>query len=425
MNYLQSIEYLESFKRFGIHLGLGRIRNLLSSLGNPHKKFKSIHIAGTNGKGSVCAILSSILNAEGYKVGLYTSPHLVDYTERIRIKEKDIDQKRFAKAVDAVKKAVNRSHIKGLTEFELLTAVAFLIFAQEKVDVAVVETGMGGRLDATNVVVPLASVVTNVELEHTEILGKTVARIAKEKAGIIKRKVPVVTWENKKEALSVIRKACVVQKASLININKSSGVKIANFQDKGKNGSKFDLAWRLGKIKGVVFSLNGRAQIRNLETALAVLVLMSKTLPINKDALARGLSKVNWPARLQTISRDIMVDSAHNPSGAKFLRHYLVSLKKKITFIIGMQNDKDFVEFIDILAPVAKMFIVTRSSHSDARDPSEFVRHIRARKKEVRVGSSVGSSLRMAKEFAGGIICITGSIYLVGDYLKYRRAETN
>jgi len=405
-----------------MHLGLDRIRRLLSVLGDPHKKYMTIHVAGTNGKGSVCAILSSILNEAGYRVGLYTSPHLIDYTERIRICEKDIKADEFARSMGAVKEAAERSNIKGLTVFELLTAAAFLIFAARKVDIAVIETGLGGRLDATNVIKPLVSIITNIDLEHTQILGKIIRKIAKEKAGIIKSGTPVVTQERKEEALSVIRRECKKKRASLICMADDRRVGVQNYEDRQKNGLKIDILYDGERLKGVRFPLNGKVQIRNIEAALMALMVIKDRFSADKEAVIRGLSEVRWPARLHFVSRNIMIDGAHNPSAARFLREYLEVLGEKAAFILGMQRDKDFTAFIDIIAPVASMFIVTRSGNKGARDPSEFMRYIKKKKKKVRIARSVGSGLIMAKKMTRGLICITGSIYLIGDYLATLRS---
>ena len=195
MDYHKSIKYLEKFWKFGIKLGLERINHLLELLDHPETEFRAIHIGGTNGKGSVAAILSSILFKAGYKVGLYTSPHLIDYTERIKINNQDIDSNTFARYLTKIRKIIGEKWtLKELpTEFEILTALAFLIFAEKRIEIAVIEVGLGGRLDATNVVEPLVSVITNVDYDHTEILSKDLKKIAYEKAGIVKRGVPLVT----------------------------------------------------------------------------------------------------------------------------------------------------------------------------------------------------------------------------------------
>jgi len=219
--------YLDSLQKFGMNLGLERISYLLEKLGNPHLKFKSIHVAGTNGKGSTCAMAASILKEAGYKVGLYTSPHLFDYTERIKVNNKDISTKEFKEGLKLVEKLSSNPATKppsNPTIFEVLTAVAFWYFAKKKVDYAIIEVGLGGRLDATNVLTPQVSVITNIDLEHTEILGKTLAKIAGEKAAIIKPGVPIVTAETKREPLAVVKKKAEEEGSLLIAV---SGKQIA------------------------------------------------------------------------------------------------------------------------------------------------------------------------------------------------------
>jgi dihydrofolate synthase / folylpolyglutamate synthase len=209
MNYGQSVKYLESFWKFGIRLGLHRIKHLLGKLGDPQEAFLSVHVAGTNGKGSVCAMLSSILTEAGYRTGMYTSPHLRDYTERIRINCDEISKKDFALAIGSIREIISaRTYGREKpTEFEILTAAAFKYFKKREVDIAVVEVGLGGRLDSTNVIKPMVSVITNISLDHVNILGRTVSSIAREKAGIIKKGVPVVTGAEG-EALKVIKESC-------------------------------------------------------------------------------------------------------------------------------------------------------------------------------------------------------------------------
>jgi dihydrofolate synthase/folylpolyglutamate synthase len=380
MNYRQSIAYLESFKKSGIRLGLERIRLLLEHLGDPQNSFRSIHIAGTNGKGSVAAMLSSILNQAGYKVGLYTSPHLVDYTERLRINEKNISKKKFAQAVNKVKNIIKNLPKLNLTEFEVLTALSFLLLKQEKVEITVIETGLGGRLDATNIIMPILSIITNIDYDHMDVLGISIRKIALEKAGIIKSGIPLVTGE--KKLWQILRKAC-----------KRSGSRFIRANDRNIKYSPF----------------NGKHQIENTKVALkAIEVLQKNGFRINSSQINNGLRKAFWPGRIQVISNKplIILDGAHNPAGARALRDYLASKKRRFNFIIGMQANKDIKKFIDILKPIARKIVSVRSSNPGAI-PAE------------RIPDSIPSKkLKIAVKMAKYPLCITGSLYLVGDVLR-------
>jgi len=393
MKYGQAVRYLESFQRSGIRLGLQRITSLLACLGDPQDSFRSIHIAGTNGKGSVAAMLSSILYRSGYRVGLYTSPHLVDYTERIRINEKDISKAKFAAAVAKVKKVIDELPEMHLTEFEVLTAVGFLLLSQEKVDVSIIEVGLGGRLDATNVITPILSVITNIDHDHMDVLGRSISKIAKEKAGIIKPGVTLVTGET------------IVWRI-LYNICK-------------KNGSKFV---RSNKIEVKYAPMLGSHQVENTRTALASIeVLRELGIKINRKQIDRGLHGTYWPGRLQMVSKKplIILDGSHNPAGAITLADFLSSYGKKFTFIIGMQANKDIKSFVKTIKPLANDFIVARSSNPGAAANKLVADRIMSVGRKPIIARSLRSALAKAKNNRDPI-CITGSLYLAGDALKQK-----
>jgi dihydrofolate synthase/folylpolyglutamate synthase len=379
------INYLNSLEKFGMNLGLERISCLLEKLDNPHLKFKSIHVAGTNGKGSTCAMIASILKETGYKVGLYTSPHFFDYRERIKIDGKDITRKKFGeglkKAHEVIEGLRREKAIKGeSTVFEVLTAVAFWYFAKENVDCAVVEVGMGGRLDATNVITPLVSVITNIDLEHTEVLGKTLAKIAAEKAAIIKRGVPVVTAENKKEALTVLKETAEEQHSFLMGVSRQQ--------------------------KAVSSKLIGEHQ--KLNAACAISAVRLAGIAVTRSQINKGLAKTVWPGRFQILSRKplIILDGAHNPAGAKVLAAALKKLypKTKFTVIYGCQKTKDYKKCLKNLTPVVKRLIKAKSSHPDARE-----------------GISLKQALALWDKKSP--LLITGSLFLVADALKYFNAR--
>jgi len=365
------IDYLQSLEKFGMNLGLERITHLLEELGNPHLKFKSLHVTGTNGKGSTCAMIASILKEAGYTVGLYTSPHLFDWRERIKINGKDISEKDFEEGIKVVKKIARR--VGQPTVFEVLTAVAFWYFAKKKVDYAVIEVGLGGRLDATNIITPLVSVITNIDLEHTAILGKSLAKIAAEKAAIIKPGIPVVTAEKKLEPLRVIKD--YAQKKGSLLIKVESGLKTNLF-----------------------------GEHQRINAACAVAAIRLARIKVSRKAIAQGLKKVNWPGRFQIASRSplTILDGAHNPAGIQSLVRTLRSKfpGQKFTFIFGVQKDKDAKTMLKLLKPLAKKIIITTSSHKNAAKIVEGIKAIAPQK-----------ALLLAK---GENKVITGSLYLVG-----------
>ncbi|MFA6430861.1 MAG: folylpolyglutamate synthase/dihydrofolate synthase family protein [Candidatus Margulisiibacteriota bacterium] len=383
------MKYLDSLEKFGINLGLDRINYLLKELGSPHLKFRSIHVAGTNGKGSTCAMVASILKEAGFKVGLYTSPHLFDYTERIKINGKDISRKDFNRGIERIKRIRRDEHGKVFepTVFEVLTALAFWYFAEKKVEYAVVEVGMGGRLDATNVLTPLVSVITNVELEHTQVLGKTLARIAREKAGIIKEGVPVVTAERKSVALNVIKRISKINKSKLLSVTPSSLLLTPN--------------------------LIGPHQQINAACALAA--INAAKIKIPQTAITKGLKKVSWPARFQIARRKplTIVDGAHNPAGIKVLIDTLFRQfpDKKFTFIVGVQEDKDIGNMRKEILRAAKKVFFTHSIHKRA------VRKIAGAKMY-----DLANALSMTDK-EDRAIC--GSFFLAADALKLLDVKVN
>lgn len=388
-------KYLASLEKYGMNLGLKRIKSILAKLDNPQNKFQSIHIAGTNGKGSTAVMIASILKEAGYKVGLYTSPHFFDYTERIKINGQNIPQSQFKAGLKAIKNIVKNPTLKcgeskQPTVFEVLTALAFWYFAQEKVDYAVVEVGLGGRLDATNVLTPLVSIITNIDLEHTEVLGKTLTAIAKEKAAIIKPGVPVVTAEKKREPLNVIRKAAAKAGSLLVKVEGYDSVRLRHLQ----------------------------GEHQKLNAACAVAAVRLSRIIVTPGQVKRGLELAQWPGRFQIISNKptIIVDGAHNPAGAKVLRASIQQrYSKKFTIIYGCQGTKDYLSVLNELKPIVGKLIVTRSSHPESQDPQVIYDRI---KWSVPVQTT--HSLTEALSFwdQKSPLLVTGSLFLLADYLK-------
>ncbi len=383
MRYEEALDYIYSREKFGMKLGLENIKELLEKLGNPEKKFKSVHIAGTKGKGSVCAFIASILSEQGFKVGMFTSPHLVDFRERIIVGGRMIGKKHLASLVERIKPLI-RKH----TYFEVVTAIAFLYFAEQKVDFAVVEVGLGGRLDATNAITPEVSVITNISLDHVEHLGDTIDKIAFEKAGIIKPGVPVVVSE-KGPWLSVIKKAAQ-KKGSIVYPAKKKRFKI---------------------------SLKGEFQQRNAAAAVeAVNVLRKKGIKISCGAVEKGLLSAEWPGRLEFAAENLIFDCCHNSRSAEVLASEIKRMKiKDVVLVIGIMKDKDIKSICSYLEPLAKEVVITRPEMERAAMPEDIARFIK--KKKATIIMNVKDAVEYARLKAGkkGFALVTGSIFTVGS----------
>ena len=434
MNYNESIAYLEKLSSLGIHLGLERVELLLSNLGDPHKTFRSILVAGTNGKGSVCAMLEAVLIEAGFKVGMYTSPHIKSYTERIRIGGKDIDEKRFAGTVSLIKESIGKMD-KGVgdpTLFEAITAGAFVEFSKEKVDFALLEVGLGGRLDATNVVDPEVSAVTNVDYDHTEILGKDILKIALEKAGVIKEGVPFVTAaeggpldllvsvSNEAHApVYLVRRSGVKEAlplaADYISVMESS---------MSSDGQEVKLKGRYGSYDLIV-PLIGAHQALNLGVAIGIIeALKDKGIEIDKDSILKGLTRTKWRGRFEIVSKEplVILDCAHNPSGAKCLKETLGSMDidQPLTVILGMLSNKDIKTFLKTIVPMADKVIATRSTHPRAASPDIIAAEAKKFCPNVSISPGVSVALDLAlRPRTAQTVCITGSLFTVSDAIKF------
>lgn len=399
MNYREAIEYIERREKFGVNLGLLRVEAILSQLGDPHKKYDCIHVAGTNGKGSAVAMLSAILTNAGLRVGAYTSPHLLEYTERIRVNDADISKSDFARAIFAVKGAILRLKfpaVSGPTVFEVITAAAFYHFARVGVKIAILEVGLGGRLDATNVVDPLVSVIMNVDYDHTEVLGGTLRKIAREKAGIVKPGVPVVTAAGG-AALKTIKRIC-----------KTVGTRLVPVRGKSK----------------IPAPLIGEHQKVNLTIVLAVLrILRNNGIKVGSREIRGGLKRTRWRGRFEIVSKEplVILDGAHNPAGAKALRGTLneFKIKRPLTMVLGILANKDVNGIVHNLAPIADSIIATKSSHLNAALPSYIARVAGKYVSNVRAEQNVRDAIKAA--CCGGrgrTTVITGSLFTVADALK-------
>jgi dihydrofolate synthase/folylpolyglutamate synthase len=460
MSYEETLAYLFDLERFGIKLDLSNIISLMNRLGNPHLKFPSIHIAGSNGKGSVAAMLQSILSVSGYRTGLYTSPHLVDYRERIRIGDELIDKDFIVDFVNDLKEEIDKN---GYTFFEVTTALAFSYFAERKVDITVLETGMGGRLDATNIVTPLISIITNISLEHTDHLGITLPQIAFEKAGIIKTEVPTITAVDDPEVLQVIKNVCGERKSPLSVFNTDTREFVAfslipphpyplppgeREQPRIKNkcigiskisaespevGTEMKIhklsvdqtVFDFGPYKNLKLNLAGRHQVTNAGLAIfAIEKLKEMGWKIKTKELRNGLKDVNWKGRLEIFRKNplTLLDVAHNPAGTKALVDALDELfpQKKIIFVFGVMADKDYPSMLREICRKAKFIVLTKPDYKRAADPEllEKVLTNEIRPYEIlpQVKQAYIFALKNAK--SEDIICITGSHFTVGEFLS-------
>ena len=435
MTYRQAVAFLESRERFGIRLGLANVTRLLARLGNPEKclNLKTFHVAGTNGKGSVARIIAGILTEAGYCTGLYTSPHLIDTRERIQVNNQIISQKDFADLISEVAPqviALSKFLPHSPTYFETITSAAFLYFARQQVDYAVVEVGMGGRLDATNVLNPLVSVITPIGLEHRRFLGNSLAAIAGEKAGIIKEGRPVVCSPQASAALKSLRKKAKELSAPFYLTGKDIIFEITGEKD-GKPIFSLSLPGfpchcekRIGRrgnrLSGLTVSLPGSFQVENVATAW--LALQSAGIKITEEDLRNGLDRIVWPGRLQVVSRKplIIFDVSHNPPAIKTLITNLASLYpgRKVHFIVGVLQDKDYRLMLKYLGEYGKEFIFTRPDSDRAREPEELKKVFRRfyPGKKCRVIPESAKAIEEAKKNLGknGLLCICGSFYLAG-----------
>lgn len=426
MNYQQSLDYLHDLCKFGINLGLERVTNLLNFLGNPHQKIKTIHIAGTNGKGSTTAILASILKTAGYRVGVYTSPHLHSYTERIGINGVNIAPKEFADQMEHIKDLIPRVCQKvgeSPTEFEVLTALAFTYFAQQEVDIAVIEVGMGGRLDSTNVINPEIAVITSISNDHSNHLGPDLVDIAGEKAGVIKPKTPVVISKQQEPVAKVLLEKANKQDAPVYWLKDTSYEQVSF----DKEGQRFNLQTASKKYEQLYLPLLGDHQIENAVAALMVIELLQKIgwPKLNREAVEQGLAKVVWPGRLEYLDYNppILLDGAHNPLGAQALARSIEKYfdYKKLIMVLGILDDKDRREMLKYLAPLADILFITKPPNPRAVDWQSLTKLAKEYTQDVRIQEDFHQAITEAVKLADStdLVCITGSLYLLGESRQY------
>lgn len=427
MDYRQALNYIENTGKFGSRLGLENVSRLLDILGNPHRDLRIIHVAGTNGKGSTCSFINSMLIYQGYNVGLYTSPYLEEFNERIKINNVNISDEDLAQSVSRVSDAIGQMIEEGCdhpTEFEIITACAFLYFRDRDVDFAVIEVGLGGRLDATNVCIPLVSAITSISMDHTEYLGDTLARIAFEKGGIIKNKRPVVLYQQSDEVESVISSICSERYSELF-ITENDKIE---YISEGMSSQSVNLEVMGHFYSGIEISLPGRHQARNLAVALSVLRLLeisSDISQVDTEALYRSIRETRWPGRMEVIKTEplTIIDGAHNPDGAAILSEsvdrYLVG--KKINLVFGMLRDKDILSVAKLLAVRADRIIITEPESPRAASSAEvhgiILEALRGEDvPDITEIPDIEEAVRHAQSMAGDgeAVIYAGSLYMIG-----------
>jgi dihydrofolate synthase/folylpolyglutamate synthase len=432
MSYEAALDYILSFAdyerepRSAVVFDLRRMEMLLEKMGNPHLGAIPIHVAGTKGKGSTAAMIASILTRAGYKAGLYTSPHIHDFTERIQVDRVPITKEEFARLVEIMKpqvEAVNKFGVFGqLTTFELLTVLAFVYFKGRGVDFQVLETGMGGRLDATNVVEPGVCVITSISLDHTDVLGNTLAQIAGEKTGIIKPGSVVVSSPQPSEAMTVIEVACREQAAKLVRVGSAVSWERQAFSNEGQS---FQLKGLRGEYN-LSLALLGEYQLENASAAVAAVeTLAEHGVVVDAESIASGLMQVRWLGRLQVLRQKpwFIVDCAHNAYSVKKLAE---ALKQHFDFdeaviIVGVSSDKDVAGIASELKPLAATVIVTSSRHPRALEPATLAAEFSRQGIDTELAGDVSSAVDMAlaRAKAGDLICAAGSIFVVAEVMEY------
>jgi dihydrofolate synthase/folylpolyglutamate synthase len=421
--YDRSLTYLYDLQKYGIKFGLSSTSDLLARLGNPHKNLQAIHIAGTNGKGSTAAMLSAILARTGMQVGLYTSPHLVRFNERFRLNDHDVDDREIMGVFRRVKDVVDER--EPPTFFEMTTAMALSLFAEKGVDWAILEVGMGGRLDATNVIQPQITIINNVAFDHQEFLGSTLGRIAREKAGIIKKGVPLITAVKQPVALAVIKERCLALAAPCYRIGQQIKVR-----SRGKRCFSYrGMKWRLENLQ---LPLAGGHQLLNAATALGaleVLEQLGRLHPISEQ-VQEGLDKTRWPGRLEWFSEHppVLLDGAHNNAGIVSLRKALQEeyTYERLIIVLGIMADKDLRGMVHKLAPLADHIILTRPRYERAAEP-ESLREVTGEfAKRTELIRSVRQALKRAMTLATSedLVVVTGSLYFIGEVKEIKEEQT-
>jgi dihydrofolate synthase / folylpolyglutamate synthase len=400
-SYPGAIEFLYGLRWFGIKLGRENTLRLAELAGHPQQALRFIHVAGTNGKGSTCAMLESIYRAAGLRVGLFTSPHLVSFRERLQVNRRLIAERDVVRLVEELQpwlKEFPEDHRP--TFFEVVTVLALRYFAEQKCDLVIWETGLGGRLDATNIVVPLASVITNVQYDHQQWLGDTLTRIAVEKAGIIKDRVPVITAADEPEALQVIERVAAEKNAPLVKVTAASAT---------------------CNREAPAFPLAGEHQKINAALALATVQALQNRIPVSAAAIQAGLAAVNWPGRLQLIVRPsgqkILLDGAHNVAGAEVLAAALKAIfpSERSTLVLGILQDKNWAGMCEVLAPLATRILLVPVNSERAAAPQDLAEVCRKANPHAQIAIYGSLSEVLPENVSDPFVVVTGTLYLIGE----------
>lgn len=420
MTYNQFIDQLKKISACGIKPGLSRMKEVLLCLGNPQERLNIIHVAGTNGKGSVCTMISSVLSTQGYKTGLFTSPAVLDFRERIQINNKMISQSEVIYSWEIISKYIEKMNIKGnpLTEFEIITCMAFDIFFRSQCEIVVLETGLGGRLDATNIIkTPLLSVITSVSLDHTNILGNSIEEIAYEKAGIIKDRTPVIVCpKQNKKALEIICDLANKKSSKVISPD------INNVKDLVYNidGTCFKY-----ENKDINISLIGKHQVQNALTAIEAIKVISEKFYVSNSNLISGLKNAFIPARMQVISKSpfILIDGAHNISGASFLAESILQYfpEKYIIGIVGILDDKDINGVFSHVLPLLSEVILVKPNNNRSSTLKSMMLIAKKFNKNVIAMNDLSSAIIKATSIQqeNASLIIFGSLYLAGEAINF------
>ena len=416
MTYSSAVAYLYRLQKHGIKLGLATMTALMARLGMPQTRYRTLHIAGTNGKGSTAAMAAAVLQVAGYRVGLYTSPHLVEFRERICVNGEMIAESQVAQLTEQLQTLCQPD--LSPTFFEYTTAMAFQHFADSGVDVAVLEVGLGGRFDATNVVTPMACAVTTISLDHQEYLGTTLSSIAFEKAGIIKPGVPVVLGRLEDDAWRTIEQVARERQAPVFRLNE-------DFRTEGEGPQQFSYRGLGMQYDGLTCTLEGRHQLDNAACALALLgAAAPQGIAVTAEAVRAGLRAVNWAGRLEVVDRrpTILLDGAHNPAAATALADYLMHSDRShpfrpVVLVLGMMRDKDHRDFVEPLRGLVDEVVLTQADLPRSATAQELRALLEGLLPHTHVVPSLSDAIALARQLAtpDGLVCVTGSLMLVGE----------
>lgn len=422
MKYNEALEYINDKDKFGSRLGLDSIGKLLSLLGNPQKGLNYIHIGGTNGKGSTASYLAHVLKAGGYKVGLFTSPYIERFNERIQINGEDIPNETLGRLTSTIRKKADIMVKEGYnhpTTFEIITAIGFMYFKEERTDYAILEVGLGGRFDSTNIIdKPLVSVITTIDFDHIDILGDTLGKIAYQKAGIIKDNSIVISYPQEEESLEVLKKVSR-EKNSEFYLCPMENISIKSASNRE---SVFDFQYKDTKIEDIKIKMLGEYQVYNAALALTTLLIMKERelLSIEKEDIYRGLSDTKWPGRLEIIGEDpiFLIDGAHNVQGIAQLKKALKLFKyNRLILGMAMLKDKDTSHMVELLVPIADIVVATEVKMDRKLDAEILGEKASKYNKEIYVKKDIKEAIKKALELANkdDMIVFGGSLYLIGE----------